>query len=377
MPESLVQLTDFVVNRVAFVPAGDNPNAHVTIWKGARSSDPARRADLVRAQAEHPAEGHVSEKALGADQSLQDYIDAICDAWCDFYQANVAGPMQETSTWVREVYLDHVIVNVDGGDYSVPYAATDAGPAFDVASAVEVERTWTPEVSTEAAGAGDMKAGGRKEEPMTTTRKDLPDDLPEEVQKYLDAIEKERDEATAEAETLRAEKAAADPAPDPDPIEKALEGADPTVKAAIDAIRKQAEDADARAKAAGEEVEKLRVEKADAAAVAEVSDLKFLPVKAEDLGPKMRKLHDLDADLAEDITKVLTATNGIAAEAFKEIGRRGATSGSGDAMAELNQKAEQIRTAEPTLTKEQAFTKAMDTPEGKALYRKYEEEVNA
>ena len=35
MPDRLTRLSDLALTRVAFVAAGDNPEAHVTLWKAA------------------------------------------------------------------------------------------------------------------------------------------------------------------------------------------------------------------------------------------------------------------------------------------------------------------------------------------------------
>lgn len=82
------------------------------------------------------------------DASLTDQVDAVRSAWRD---ATRPAPSETdySENWVEEVYVDRVIVCVDGDHYSVPYSTDAAGViAFDAASAVEVTQTWSEVTKT-------------------------------------------------------------------------------------------------------------------------------------------------------------------------------------------------------------------------------------
>lgn len=51
MPSRLTELKELVINRVAFVPAGDNPKADVMIWKSHDENAPPKEGDLKTTKA--------------------------------------------------------------------------------------------------------------------------------------------------------------------------------------------------------------------------------------------------------------------------------------------------------------------------------------
>ena len=81
-----------------------------------------------------------------ADVSLDEAASHVRDAWRS--ATHVEHPAMESaypSSYVEEVYSDHVIACYDGEHYSVPYVADDDGEvSFDFAAAVQVERSWSP-----------------------------------------------------------------------------------------------------------------------------------------------------------------------------------------------------------------------------------------
>lgn len=387
MPD-LVRLKGLHIDRVAFVEQGDNPKAHVAMWKS-RKAAPTKTDVHVDALEGKPKKKKppwlakrdaldgtfAVEKATA--ESLADQIDEIAGAW-----RAQAGPFDD-SGWVREIYPDRVIVCKDGENYSVTYSVSDGEVKFDLSSAAEVQQTWV-------TAKGDQEAGDGKETTVAPTRKDLPDDLPEEVTKYLDAIEKEAADNAAKLDAIEKEKADAAKAKadaegttDAEALAKALKDADPAIAKALEqatadakAATEKAEAATVKADAADAEVTKLRVEKADADAIEKAKALKYLTLKPEEVGPAMRKLAESDPDLAKTIEAVLVSANATSSEAFKEIGkdRGGAQSEiGGDAEDKLNALAKALATTKG-ITEAEALTEVVETPEGRELMAAFEDD---
>jgi hypothetical protein len=104
--------------------------------------------------------------------------------------------------------------------------------------------------------------------------------------------------------------------------EEMLKSLPEPVKKMVDDLRTQAEEAVSKAQAATEELAKERIAKADAEAIARVKSWASLSLDAEKVGPALRKLGEVDADLAKSVDEVLNAVNGQAESAniFAEIG---------------------------------------------------------
>lgn len=168
-----------------------------------------------------------------------------------------------------------------------------------------------------------------------------------EVQAQLAAAEAERD-------TLREQLAKLAPKPKAEPD-------------LPEAVRKQVEEAEARARAAEERIAKLEDGRAMEQAIQKAHTLKALGA-ADDLGRvlyEVRKAHPATADKLETL---FTAWNEQLAKSalFTEIGsgERAST----DPEARLEALAKKYQGEHAGVTFEQAFTKVCETAEGKALY---------
>ncbi len=195
------------------------------------------------------------------------------------------------------------------------------------------------DVTPEPAGKADVN---KHEE-----GKELPnikyDDLPEEVRKAVEAVaplQKKLEETQTENAALK----------------KSLGETQSTLAKAQEDL----------AKASDETLTKEYIEKAKA--------FTYLGVKAEELGPVMKRIAENKATL-EDLTKmegVLKAANEAIEKGglFKEIG--GGGTDSGDAWTMIEKAAEEIRKSNPSLTREQAIDEVSKIkPE---LVRKYRTE---
>lgn len=147
-----------------------------------------------------------------------------------------------------------------------------------------------------------------------------------------------------------------------EPVEEDL------LKAAPEAIRKMIEDArseakQALAKAASTE-EALRKERdtaADEKAVAKAAAWSSLSLDASLVGPALRRLSDMDTDLAKAVESALESANAQAESAgiFAEIGKAGRPD-SGDAYGRLSSLAKAAVEAGTAPTFEQGFVKAAE-----------------
>jgi chromosome segregation ATPase len=114
-----------------------------------------------------------------------------------------------------------------------------------------------------------------------------------------------------------------------DEDEDLMKAAPEAVRKMVDDLRAEAEEAMQKAQAATEELAKERIAKADAEAVARVKAWESLSLDADEVGPALRKLSEVDADLAKSIEGVLSSVNGQAESAniFAEIGNSNASTG--------------------------------------------------
>jgi hypothetical protein len=143
---------------------------------------------------------------------------------------------------------------------------------------------------------------------------------------------------------------------------------DELMKSVPEAVRKMLDDqkaavAEALAKAAAteDELRKERATRADEAAIAKAAEWTSLTLDANEVGPMLRKMADIDAGLAAAVETVLSAANAQAESAgiFAEIGKAGRPEGS-DAYETLEGLAKSALEAGISPTFEQAFVKVAE-----------------
>lgn len=128
------------------------------------------------------------------------------------------------------------------------------------------------------------------------------------------------------------------------------------MKSVPEPVRKMIEKYRDEARSAAAELRKERVAKADADAISLVKSWQSLALDAEKVGPALRKLSEVDADLAKSVEDVLTAVNGQAESAniFAEIGNSNASTAT-NAYERLSSMAKAAVTEGKAATFEQAF----------------------
>lgn len=177
----------------------------------------------------------------------------------------------------------------------------------------------------------------------------------------VESLQEELAKAREEIESLRgATTVVAEPSEDdlvksaPEPVQKMLED-----------LRTEREAALAKAAEAEAALVSEREAAADAAAIAKARAWENLAIDAEKVGPALRHLADVDADLAKAITEVLDAANAQSESAaiFEELGKSSGPS-EGDAFSRMTALAKAAVEAGQAPTFEQAFASvAMSNPD--------------
>jgi hypothetical protein len=150
----------------------------------------------------------------------------------------------------------------------------------------------------------------------------------------------------------------------PEPVQKAFE-----------TLRKQAEEAQAKANEAESVLQKEREAHADAEAIEKARGWSHLSLDAQEVGPALRRLAQIDETLAKSVTEVLESVNAQAesADIFAEIGRTTGTSG--NAFSQLESMAKSAVSEGKASTVEQALADlAVAEP---SLYSQYLNEKGA
>jgi hypothetical protein len=195
-------------------------------------------------------------------------------------------------------------------------------------------------------------------------------------------MEEKLKQMTEELEKTKAELEKTKKMMKPDEVEKD-DSVDSLIKSAPEPLRKmlaslEQEKTDALAKAAkSEEVLKSeRTERANAEAVEKAKAWKFLSLDADKIGPALRQLAEVDADLAKSVEDALTSVNAQAESAniFAEIGKS-ANPTSGNAYEQLTSMAKSATETTNGLTFEQAFSSAVSS--NPDLYQQYLTEKGA
>jgi hypothetical protein len=151
--------------------------------------------------------------------------------------------------------------------------------------------------------------------------------------------------------------------------EELIKSAPEAVQIMVAEMRKAADEATARATAAEEVLLKEREDRADAESITKAKAWGHLPIEAEKIGPALRRLAGIDADLAKSVEEMLNAVEAQAESAniFAEIGKS-ATPTNGSAYEQLTSMAKAV--AETSgVTFEQAFADAVS--KNTDLYSQY------
>ena len=161
-----------------------------------------------------------------------------------------------------------------------------------------------------------------------------------------------------------------------DDITSLIKEAPEPIRKALEEMEKSAADAKKRVTEIEEVLKAERSARADEEAVEMAKAWKFLGLEAEKVGPALRKLAEVDSDLAKSVQEALTSVNAQAESAniFAEIGKS-ANPATGNAYEQLTSLAKSATESKKGVTFEQAFSEAvLSNPD---LYKQYLSEKGA
>jgi len=160
-----------------------------------------------------------------------------------------------------------------------------------------------------------------------------------------------------------------------DETDEVIKSAPEPVQKAFEVLRKQAEEAVAKATEVEAVLKSERDARADAEAVAKARSWSHLSLDADNVGPALRKLAETDEVLAKSVEAVLESVNAQAESAniFAEIGRTSANTG--NAFSQMESMAKSMVSAGEAKTFEQAFADIASAEP--SLYAQYLNEKGA
>ena len=161
-----------------------------------------------------------------------------------------------------------------------------------------------------------------------------------------------------------------------DDITSLIKEAPEPIRKALEEMEKSAADATKRVTEIEEVLKAERSARADEEAVEMAKAWKFLGLEAEKVGPALRKLAEVDSDLAKSVQEALTSVNAQAESAniFAEIGKS-ANPATGNAYEQLTSLAKSATESKKGVTFEQALSEAvLSNPD---LYKQYLSEKGA
>lgn len=223
----------------------------------------------------------------------------------------------------------------------------------------EVQRVLDETLTKEESMPKDMQD---EKDPLATEEVDKAEMTMEEAMKKI---------ADLEAKLSEMDKMYGDKEPKSEKTEDEdfMKSAPESVVKMIETFKKQAE-------TATEELRKEREAKADAEAIEKAKGFSNLSLDAEKIGPALRRLSTVDADLAKSVEDILTSVNAQAESAniFAEIGKS-ADFTTGDAYSRMTAMAKSAVEEGNAKTFEQALANvASSNPE---LYVQYRNEKGA
>jgi DNA repair exonuclease SbcCD ATPase subunit len=240
----------------------------------------------------------------------------------------------------------------------------------------------------------------RLEEPMPPSQIDK-SQLPDEVQEYLAKLETAVVEQEAEIEGLEEKLTEATKEPEPkaeDEKSEDDEDEEDDSEKAEKSKKKMADEEDdedmeklfksnpqlaeriQKAEQRAEQAEKLAKAEQDARLtreyISKAKDEYNTVANAQEFGPVLKKLHELDEDTAAAVEKVLKGAEEMArkAQLFENVGKSSHGAGTGSTWDEVTKQAdERVTKSGGKITREQAITELMvDSPE---LYDRYQAEL--
>ena len=197
-------------------------------------------------------------------------------------------------------------------------------------------------------------------------------DMEEKIKKLTEELEKTK----AELEKTKGKMKKADETEEVETVDSLIKSAPEPLRKMLASLEQEKTDALAKAAETEEVLKSERTTRANAEAIAKAKAWNFLSLDAEKIGPALRQLAEVDADLAKSVEDALTSVNAQAESAniFAEIGKSSNPT-SGNAYEQLTSMAKSATEGKTGLTFEQAFSDAVTS--NPDLYNQYLSEKGA
>ena len=197
-------------------------------------------------------------------------------------------------------------------------------------------------------------------------------DMEAQIKKLTDELEKTK----AELEKTKGKMKKADETEEVETVDSLIKSAPEPLRKMLASLEQEKTDALAKAAETEEVLKSERTTRANAEAIAKAKAWNFLSLDAEKIGPALRQLAEVDADLAKSVEEAFASVNAQAESAniFAEIGKS-ANPTSGSAYEQLTSMAKSATEGKSGLTFEQAFSDAVTS--NPDLYMQYLNEKGA
>ena len=199
-------------------------------------------------------------------------------------------------------------------------------------------------------------------------------DMEEKIKKLTEELEKTK--AELEKTKGKMKKKEDDEVEKDDSVDSLIKSAPEPLRKMLASLEQEKTEALAKAAQTEEVLKSERTTRANAEAIAKAKAWNFLSLDAEKIGPALRQLAEVDADLAKSVEDALTSVNAQAESAniFAEIGKSSNPT-SGNAYEQLTSMAKSATEGKTGLTFEQAFSDAVTS--NPDLYNQYLSEKGA
>ena len=199
-------------------------------------------------------------------------------------------------------------------------------------------------------------------------------DMEEKLKQMTEELEKTK--AELEKTTGKMKKKDEDEVEKEDSVDSLIKSAPEPLRKMLASLEQEKTDALAKAAETEEVLKSERTTRANAEAIAKAKAWNFLSLDAEKIGPALRQLAEVDADLAKSVEEAFASVNAQAESAniFAEIGKSSNPT-SGNAYEQLTSMAKSASEGKSGLTFEQAFSDAVTS--NPDLYNQYLSEKGA
>lgn len=350
------------LDEISLVDLPAHGPAQVAILKRADDDSTQKRMAMTS-----PTDGHV-------------HVLALSDASSDRKSGSTSWSDDHTHDWIIDEQGNLVIGEEHGHSHQVALLSKEQAQGIKAALETETRKADTTNPAEETPG-------NLEDQNMTDKNDKNAVEIPEAVQGQLDelsaknarldAIVSLSPEQRAHFDTLKGEDADAFlKAEDKDAIVKNAESEDPVVYKTLSGreLRKSAgEDMIEMAK----ELDAEKRQNLANQAVAKRADLvkraggafEHLAGEADAKADLLGAVESLPTEKRAAVLEILKSHDAGMAKAFGEVGTSDAGDGNGaDASTKIEGIAKRLREADPKLTAEQAYVKALETPEGRELH---------